>query len=855
MDMLGHGTIAVQATNKRGEQMKNNIFSKTFFVTVLLMALVGLVSCNNNAELKKENAAQEGIVVTGSFTFDGMTAGDTSTGRSAAPSFAEYDPDDYYCVVQAYGWSALMGSIGGGVKPNGGGDGGKPEGDPEPDPDPQPQFQKIDEPCASGTGNVANKTWNIYLPCSGYYSIEVTLVKNGDDEDNAILIGESPMIEVVLDENTISSHLNSTIAWSGEPVRLLPNPKYTNEEKTVSVYVSGSYKSRVRKYAEVPVVLNFRYPTASNITAIYSHVYSFPFTYDSNDTTYNDVTCVPTLNGDNGEITEVCISGTKELNGVTEKDDWHNFPAPDPYNGSDEGIIEFKDASGKVVYSCNETITLIPGFTTDTWYWEDENDPHYYKDSNGVTYFNITQEMLDEYKEIETYKMDTAWDTANHEYPVVLFDKSSSNYGYSVVKNFPKADATLNDGLALASGRTVLDFAIAPIDSNTRISNSNTNIVYTLTNNYDTTEQQIFTAERNASNNIVIVKYPTYNGYTDGEVVALLENTTNTDVLSMYAAYDGYIYLLLGRKGSYKEATMTTVSGIKRVCVKQNTKGSRDELFGLVQDIVFNDGTNDVDFVSAIHENVPSGNTVFYKLAAYNYGSSDNYIYVSYVDNSEYLNGKLYCDRIAIPTDYDDEPTITINTSAITHFYMTLAKITGINQTSQVFEYTYVSDAIIIPEKSSGAQQANMYLLLHAPVEGGTTYGGILKVGYITEATWNSEDRYLPINKLDPSNENESYKYIRGWYIGYDYPFANETNYLYGPTKFVARKPDELVIADEKSYKIDSEHGNNEDRVVFIQNLQNFADPNVNLITSATAVSTKFSWEIQVSCYETDFII
>ncbi len=842
--------------------MKNNkLFNKSFIlVTVLFTAFVVLASCSNADSpkaTKKNNldSPAQGIVVSGSFAFDGMFASNASAGRSAAPSFSEYNVDDYYGEVSAYAYRQVQ--MGGG--------GGKP-GELT-----TSTWEKDAYPSASGTVNLETKKWRISIPYSGKYVMEIKLYKkvNGDIEAEPVLTGESSAEIIVFDANTISSHLNGSIAWPGAPVSLLPNPAYTNDQDTVQVYESGgSYNTRVRKFVDVPVVLKFRYPTASNITAISSSVYSFPFTYDTLVTTYNDVEFFSETTGDNDEITLVTISGTKKMNEVREKDNYHHFYDPEPYSGSDEGLIQFKDASGKVVYSCNEAITLIPGFTTDTWYWDDENDPHYYKDSNNVTYFNITQEMLDEYEQGVTYKMDTGYDSSNHEYPVVLFDNDPESYGYSLVKNWPEENATLADGLTLARSRKVLDFAIAPVDSNTRKS-SNDNVVFGITNNYSTKEQQIFTAEQDSAGNVVIVRYPSYTGYNDGEIVGYLD--TDDDVLSMYAAYDGYIYLLLGDKGSLKWGSPTTVNAIKRVCVTHNcTDPDNDQdLFGSVQEIVFKDGDTEKTF------NEVFGNTqstaMFYKLAAYNFDNQRNYMYISYVDNTDYYEVKLCCDRIAIPTTYNGDSTVSIDISNIERFSKELSVITADNRSS-VFNNTYVSDIFIRPEKinNNNPQDASMYLLLHAVIDDdGYSYGGIVKVEFIAEtgdsetARWDRSSRYEEINKSD---ESDPTLFIRGWYTDETFPFPAydpedvnsidyENNFLYGPTKFIARKPDEIIIADEKSYKYfnGSYMTENEDRVVSI-NIMNFSDRNYSFIKSARTVSTKFKWEIEVTCDGTNYI-
>ncbi len=802
--------------------MKNNkLFNKTFFITVLLLALVGLVSCNNNAELKKENAAQEGIVVTGSFTFDGMTAGDTSTGRSAAPSYSEFNETDYYGVVLAYICNKIIVGYTG-EKPN---------------MVPIYEYQKGDYSISSGTVDFSTNKWKIALPKSGHYCIEVQIfIKDENPEDDVpVLKGESAATEIVLDSAAISSHLNGTISWPGEPVSLLPNPGYANDHNEADNL----------RWANVPFSLGFRYPKGTDISTIYG----LGFEYKKGQTASNNVKGTEVDDVDEN-YTLLTVTGNIKINSLYKSGNYYPLQ-PEPYSGSETDLLYFLDSDRKVLYTCNESITAIPGFTTDTWNWDDENDPHYYKDSNGVTYFNITQEMLDDYAQIEIYQNYSGYNETNYStLPVILFNNESSSYGYSVFDSISENEA-LTHGLTLANGRKVLDFAIAPIDSNYNIAPATTRYYY-----YTKITQQIFTIEADSSGKKVLVMYPSYAGYDSGEVIATV-GESNEEVLSVYAAYDGYIYLLLGTKET--NGYIGSVTAIKRVCVRQNESfHTRDGNFGAIQNFTFytivegdQKNENIGDAISFVNSTVRG-----YKLTAYNYMDERSYMYLSYIYDSE----KLYCKRITIPVNTNDE-TISLNvtqgSSAIVPYYMDLKTMT--NESSYLkFSKAYVSDATIaLTGSETTSSQGNitifngdLYIAIHAP---SGTFGGIVKISDIASSTkswsYNNTDFCEKIGSDDNSPR------IRGWYPSTTdntpYSATDEELYFYGPSKFIARKPDELVIADEKSYKIDDEHGNNEDRVVKIK-LEDFTNPATEM--TVIPVSTKFSWKIEVTCDGTNYI-
>lgn len=64
----------------------------------------------------------------------------------------------------------------------------------------------------------------------------------------------------------------------------------------------------------------------------------------------------------------------------------NNVPA-----GTYELTFSFEDASGNVLYSCKETVTVFSGWTTDTWFGE---SPYMQKDDDGKYSFVITDALI-----------------------------------------------------------------------------------------------------------------------------------------------------------------------------------------------------------------------------------------------------------------------------------------------------------------------------------------------------------------------------------------------------------------------------------------------------------------------------
>ena len=778
--------------------MKNTkIMNKHFILgAALLTAVLILAGCNHDA-VNNEPVEQEkqSILVGGTFAIDGalpkeLVALNSSTenesGRSASSSFSGLDSQNYECIVESYTYVLPA------VDPT-----GKPV-----DPNAVPGYVKF------STGNVdfEKKTWNILLSFDEEYVIRIKLIKKRSNpqadysDEEVILAGEIENIKIQptaeLIEKNLSGHLPYPCA---EPVMLVPNKAYTEP--------SNAQKLN----------LKFRLPVSCDIGQIKGNLVSDDYS--------NPVPC-------NFSVTQFSTSGSYKIATLTA-----NYDGTDITNDSFSGPISFLDSSGNVIYVRNETINIIPGFVTDTWTGD---EPLYYKDSQtGDTYFNVTQEMLDNYEEnamVDTSYYSTGTETAP-EYPVVLFDKSPEG-GYAVFNTTTQnltvpENAELPDGMPMGLGSKIVDFAIAPIGYN-----------------HSTTTQIIYTLERDGMGRpLYLMKYPNYTGYTKGQFVANLNNAQLSDsytlyyeVLSMYADEDGYIYYLLAQKANANSDQIIDIQ-LKRINVGQNSGD-----YGKIETCGFRKTTSSSDTVSfekAIYgtENNSMGSNI--KIAKFN-----NYIYLFHVyyDNTDGINGLVFdCTKIT-PYTGAGKMYFYVNQYSANIYHLkkkisdtiTYESVEGDNSKidsftlNELYGKCTINDVMIMT--NSSGSDADLYALISTNWKTDTApygFGGIIKISTIN-------------SKISTNWENHSFDqiggttgpYIRGW-IPFNPPnYPASSQYLYCPTKFVARKPDELVIADEVSYQYNGSV-NDTDRVVVINDLGNFATG--SSFKYATTVQAKFS--------------
>lgn len=454
--------------------------------------------------------------------------------------------------------------------------------------------------------------------------------------------------------------------------------------------------------------------------------------------------------------------------------------------GNYEVTLSFVDSAEKILYSCMESIPVFSGFVTDKWYG---NSSYLQKDSDGNYSFVLTDDV------IETYAKNVN-PLPDNTYPIILYDKFSAEkteftdqkYGFNVFTTEPSEGAKLGDGITLAKDRKVFDFAI------------------------DDVTQAIYTVEANASGNgVKVVSYPSYGGYEFGKSLGNVVDTSYeayqyARIVSL-CANNGVVYAFVVNpfKKSYSGNDSITFE------IKKYENGIWERLS--VYDVEYSP-ISDFDFYldTDAYDYIP---TSFPKIAV-----SNGYLYLA------------YCSKKVVDSQYN---TIKDNTfecykfkindlelDQVARFERTV-KDDGDNTTVDLGIKPYqnaidVEDIYVIPD-TNNTDKENIYILVSEKYGSGSN-GLATSGGLITIVSTQSEDTHT-LEVVNRGTE-ESPVYVFGCHrFGSGsiakYP-SDPTSYFYGATKFVAKKPDELIIADEGCYS----SGTNTNRLVKI-NLSTFA--------------------------------
>ena len=337
--------------------------------------------------------------------------------------------------------------------------------------------------------------------------------------------------------------------------------------------------------------------------------------------------------------------------------------------------------------------------------------------------------------------------------------------------------------------------------------------------------------------------YPSYAGYGQGYVVtSLLDNkyTYYPSIESIYVAEDGYLYVLISYKAVYGGDTLYE---LKRVKVSSGVNSSD---FGETEVIAFSDNKT---FKQAIFPNAGQNDSIpnSYKIAVYKKDATNYFIYLIYLNDQN-----LCCARIDMPSFSNGTGTVDVDTG-ITRFEKSLSDITLYQDSyaSTIFDETTLNDVLIIPSDYNYPQYAtaDMYVLISSRYASGNqtyTMGGVVKISNVHSSS--TTLTYVQVG-------GSSGSFIKGWKpcpsgesVVYPSEAGDEKYYFFGPTRFVARKPDELVIADEQSYAYgsgDDYSPNNTDRVVTVS-LANFASADAEM--TSVPVQTNFNWCLNGYC-------
>ena len=497
------------------------------------------------------------------------------------------------------------------------------------------------------------------------------------------------------------------------------------------------------------------------------------------------------------------------------------FEIPEIPAGVYQVSFAITDSKGKTLYPFVESFSVFSGFTTDTWY----GSATYFmslesEDGQINTKFVITGDFL---SSSDILGQDLIAD------PLLLYSKSEDGIFYYL-------SSLTNPSNRLAFGTlAVSDFFI------------------------DDISHEIYCAERNVCGKIhKIKKYPYFGGYNDGRKIYEVPEITDPEkqsldnfiISSVYArneadAESKTVWLYLANTDTYDSEHQNFY--IKRISGNLDDENSSIA----VDDFVLYPKDSDEEQITRIEFNGSDGyeqdinicyndNTptfAYPKIAVY-----QDYLYLVYV-GSKYSEMTEFEDDYGNPQERDfyfhdiyvRKFVITENensyklkeVASINTKVSDLAGVAVENFESASGDYIEPYHSPIVTDLMISSDGQTLYALLNARdwKNGIVNFGGLLTVTTtVTTGADGAENHTLEFGSGS----------LHGWHNQSSYPLSNEDQYFYGPYKFLAKKPDELYIADDGAYLIDDPENSEQKNHVFKKRLIK-----VNLETFAlTAVDT-----------------
>lgn len=456
--------------------------------------------------------------------------------------------------------------------------------------------------------------------------------------------------------------------------------------------------------------------------------------------------------------------------------------------------LSFRDSNNKELYFCRQIVTVFAGFTTDTWM----NDSQMISDvvideENSITEkrFTLTDELL------KTYQTTLVID-----YPIVLYDLNLSHSDL-----FPREFNNHTPGF----------FVYPDLDSVNTISIENASLdsVYHPYSRsaIDSETQNIYRVD--GYNPLDIYEYTSsYAGYKRNKIYTF---TNGFEATSM-CAYNGYVYLIKNTGMSDSAIIRVPYTGeeAETLATGNQLAGitiNRNMLIDVCDDIVYVVGHNSGLCVSLapIVENTQGEHTLGTVTAFSNETGTNNPI-------TNYANiESIFSDNKLRMADMQVRKT---------------------------------EDCIYL------------YILVNcrqlSTASGCYLRGGIITVKITSTGNGNYTCSIVNLNGTGP--ESDADNIIFGWnedYLTKNQPISLATDtyrqtYFYGPTKFVARKPDELVIVDETNYYYKKDEDNDD---IFVMPSESEIDEciknNINRVVTVSlrefaiteSVDTNFGFE------------
>ena len=231
-------------------------------------------------------------------------------------------------------------------------------------------------------------------------------------------------------------------------------------------------------------------------------------------------------------------------------------------------------------------------------------------------------------------------------------------------------------------------------------------------------------------------------------------------------------------------------------------------------------------------------------MGIYKNESELNLIYISYENDNDNESSECIKTPIKVDTEFSLDQDNSVSLYTMSSDYFTVRKISDLQIIGDTCYLLFAEYSRYI-----GGIPIAYYSLNDARILLCTCTGGVVKIDLQTNSVgkWKNGSKILGEYKFNGSfyepNENWGYDEKNNSSITAMPPLEQANNYFYGPVKFIAKKPDALVIADDGIY-IDAEI----DEYAFISKLKKFKNMNrvvtldlKNELMSAVDVNVTFN--------------
>ncbi|MCR5400842.1 MAG: hypothetical protein K6E78_04525, partial [Treponema sp.] len=321
--------------------------------------------------------------------------------------------------------------------------------------------------------------------------------------------------------------------------------------------------------------------------------------------------------------------------------------------------------------------------------------------------------------------------------------------------------------------------------------------------------------ERNVSGKThVIKKYPYFGGYECGNKILELSDSALDEFIisSLYVknqadAETKTVWFYLANTNTYSDGQNFY---IKRLSYSQYSSS--------VDDFALYSKDNDAEAVKKLEYNGTDGLTCkvplgYYPLPSFAYPKIvvyGNYLYLLYVGTEyteveEIVTGQddagqnieerdLYFHDIYLRKFLINEDEKKLKeVASINKKVSELANVAFIDFEKKNSDYVEPYHSPVVSDLIISSDGQTLYALLNVRAWGESSdirnYGGLLTMS--STVTTGADDT---------ESHNLEFKNLYGWHNQSSYPLTNEKQYFYGPTKILAKKQDELYIADEGAY-------------------------------------------------------